>query len=308
MTSRNRQVESLAIQRLPPLTMVRAFEAVGRTGSMRRAAEDIHVSHTVVSRHVRNLEAWIGVKLLDAGPRGVALTPEGMRFFKSVSEGLNLIASAALELRPMPRRRSLRLWCMPGLATRWLAPQLSAIDAMLPGVEIVLRAIDRLPDFRHHEADLMIAFGNEKELPQGAVLLAHPRMFPVASPEWLARKPAPASVAGLARSPLIHEENHVQWKAWLAAAGISLDEVLLGPRLWDANLGLDAAIAGQGVALASQLTAGAEIASGRLVELFDTDIKLGGYFLLISPDCVDDPLVRRFETWLRAAMGVSVNA
>lgn len=291
-----------AIHRLPPLIMVRAFEAVGRTGSMRRAAEDISISHTVVSRHVRNLEAWMGVKLVDAGPRGAALTPEGARFYRSVSQGLEMIASAALELRPPPQQRSLRLWCMPGLATRWLAPRLSAIGDMLPGVEVVLRAIDRVPDFKHHEADLMIAFGAPSTMPAGALPLVRPRMFPVASPDWLRARPALKNVGDLAGSPLIHEESHAQWQAWLTAAGVSAGAGLLGPRLWDANLGLDAAIAGQGVALASRLTAGEEIRSGRLMELFDTSIQLGGYYLLIAPERLGDPLVGRFEGWLRDAM------
>src|ERR1700722_14250363 len=76
---------------LPPLTMVRAFEATGRMGTMRKAADDINVSHTVISRHVRNLEAWIGRKLVTAGPRGVVLTKEGELFFSTVTKAFQMI-------------------------------------------------------------------------------------------------------------------------------------------------------------------------------------------------------------------------
>lgn len=288
---------------LPRLIMVRAFEAVGRTGSMRKAAVDIHVSHTVVSRHVRNLEAWIGVKLVDAGPHGATLTREGERFYADVSRAFQLMARSVRELRPVRQKKSLRVWCMPGLATRWLAPRLSVIQDLLPGVEIVVRAIDRLPDFKHHEADVMITYAsNTKSVTGEAILLTRPRMFPVVSPRWSAHQALPPSLEALSKSELIHEEDHEQWRSWFAAVGIKPSATLDGPRLWDANLGLDAAIAGQGIALASRLTATDEISAERLVELFETDVRLGAYYLLISPERKKDPAARKFQRWLRANM------
>lgn len=292
---------------VPPLILIRAFEAVGRTGSMRRAAADIHVSHTVVSRHVRNLEAWLGVKLLDAGPHGSTLTPEGTRLFAGVNRGLQLIARAVQDLRPEVTQRTLRVWCMPGLATRWLAPRLSAIREALPGVSIILRAIDRLPDFRHHEADVMIAYGAAKAFGPHALPLVRPRMFPVTTPRWLAGHPV-VSVAGLPSPHLIHEESDQQWRDWFSAVGVKPRGPLEGPRLWDANLGLDAALAGQGIALASRLTAGDEIEAGRLVEVLRSNVRLGGYYLLTSPDRKDDPAVRKFQLWLRNAMRLDEKA
>ena len=164
--------------------MVRAFEAAARTGSMRKAADDIGVSHKVISRHVRNLEAWAGRKLLETGPRGTLLTQEGAIFHRAVSEAFQIIAAAAVELRPRTRKGMLRIWAMPGLATRWLAPRLSEIERTLSGAEIVLRAIDRLPDFSKSEADLMIGFGSRDDMPKAATWLVSPRMFPVASRDW----------------------------------------------------------------------------------------------------------------------------
>ena len=97
---RGRRSRSAADARwqLPPLTMVRAFEATGRMGTMRKAADDISVSHTVISRHVRNLEAWIDRKLVITGPRGVLLTKEGELFFSTVSKAFQMIGNAALEV------------------------------------------------------------------------------------------------------------------------------------------------------------------------------------------------------------------
>ena len=111
---------------LPPLIMIRAFEAVGRTGSIRKAAEDIGVSHNVVGYHILNLESWLGTTLILRSPRGITLTPEGRQFHASVSDALARIAGAAARLRPS--RKVLNVFCPYGLASRWLTPRLSHIE------------------------------------------------------------------------------------------------------------------------------------------------------------------------------------
>lgn len=194
---------------------------------------------------------------------------------------------------------------MPGLATRWLTPRLSVIEETMQGAEIVLRAIDRLPDFSTAEADLMVGFGDFASLPEGAVPLVRPRLFPVASQAWIARNGTPSTLAELADAPLIHEESRQQWTDWFEAAGFTRHHALRGPRLWDANLGFDAAMAGQGIALVSRLTAGTEIANGSLVELFATDIRLGGYYLTAPVDRMADPLIGRFRDWIGKALAIA---
>jgi len=286
--------------KLPPLLLLRAFEAVARMGSMRRAAEDIGVSHTVVSKHVRNLEHWLGQKLVEAGPRGVVLTSAGESLFAAVSRAFRIIANSTAELRPAARRASLRIWCMPGLATRWMTPRLSAIGAAMGDVDISLRAIDRLPNFAEGEADVMIGFGNLDALPETARRLVWPRMFPAASPFWLHQHGTPVNLAALAQAPLIHEDSKQQWTDWFEAMGHRLRGELKGPRLWDANLGYDAAMAGQGIALVTRLTAGQEIDDGRLVEIFDSSVRLGGYYLLTAPNRRGEAVLVRFEAWLDA--------
>ena len=283
--------------RLPPLTMLRAFEAAGRTGSMRKAANDIGISHTVVSRHVRSLEAWIGWKLLAAGPRGVALTPEGESLYGATSVAFQSIANISAQLRAKAGVDELQIWCFPGLATRWLIPRFDEVRAVVSSGEVLLRAIDQMPDFSRGEADIMIGFGDFKRLPDRAIPLLEPRMFPVVSAAWLARNGVPSSIEDLTRLPLIHEESYAQWTSWFMQAGVKLDRPLKGPRLWDANLGFDAALAGQGVALTSNLMVADEISQRQLVELFETDIRVGGYYLVTAPNAADER-IDRFRAWI----------
>jgi LysR family glycine cleavage system transcriptional activator len=294
-------------QRLPPLVMVRAFEAAGRTGSMRRAAADIGVSHTVISRHVRNLEHWLGRKLVRTGPRGVELTAEGESLLATVSRAFGAIAHAADELRPSGKRGQLRIWCIAGLATRWLTPRLSALEGALDGADIELRATDAKPDFAHGEADVLIGFNVVERLPEGAMRLVRPRMFPVAGRGWLNRHGVPASLAELAQLPLLHEGNQLQWTNWFEAMGEPLGHPLTGPRLSDASLAYDAALAGQGIALVNALMASDELASGRLVELFDTNVELGTYYLLAAANRSRDTLIEVFKDWMATNISKSTS-
>jgi len=284
--------------RLPPLIMLRAFEATGRTGSMRKAASDIGISHTVVSRHIQNLEEWMGWKLLTATPRGITLTPEGETLFAATASAFQSIAGVAAQLRSKAGTDELHIWCTPGFATRWLTPRIAEIRENIASGEVLLRAADRAPDFSRGEADVMIGFGDYDQLPDQAMPLLQPRMFPVASPAWLDKHGVPGAIAELTRLPLIHEESYSQWTNWFQKAGVLLNSSLAGPRLWDANLGFDAALAGQGIALTSNFLVAREILEGRLVELFETDIRVGGYYLLTSARNRQDTRVVRFREWL----------
>lgn len=288
--------------RLPPMTMLRAFEATGRTGSMRKAANDIGISHTVVSRHIQNLEAWIGWKLLSAGPRGTTLTPEGQSLYAVTATAFQSIANVSAQLRSKAGSDEFHIWCAPGLATRWLIPRLAEIRETIASGEVLLRAADHIPDFTQGEADLMIGFGDLHNLPDRAIPLLQPRMFPVASPSWLAKNGIPGSIDDLTRLPLIHEESYAQWTSWLQLAHIQIQGTLAGPRLWDASLGFDAALAGQGVALTSNLMVSREIEDGRLVELFNTDIRVGSYYLLTPRANWQDERIVRFKTWIKETM------
>lgn len=269
---------------------------------MRKAASDIGISHTVVSRHLQNLEAWAGWKLLNAGPRGVTLTTEGQALFTVTTAAFQSISDIAGQLRSTAGADELHIWSVPGLANRWLIPRLHDIKQAVSSGEVLIRSSAQFPDFSLGEADIMIGFGIFDQLPDHAVPLIQPRMFPVVSPSWLEQHGKPETIEELTKLPLIHEESYSQWTRWFRLAGIDIDKALRGPRLWDANLGFDAAMTGQGVALTSRLLTSKEIAEGRLLELFSTDIRVGGYYLLMPGVRSGDPRIQRFKDWLSATL------
>lgn len=268
---------------LPPLVALRAFDTVGRTGSIRAASEELRVSHTVVSRHVRNLEARVGVKLFETNGRRLAMTLDGKRFHSQIASAFDLIGQATAQLRN-GADRSLSIWCIPGLANCLLLPRLTALQAQLPNWQIELQPTLERADLLRGVADAEIVYLSDACESTGLStrLLATPRVFPVASPTFIARYPRIGRPDDLLHVPLIHEESFAQWTQWLARAGCDAAVAHRGPRLWHAHLTLEAARLGQGVALTNELLAREDLVAGTLVELTSSDVRLGAYYLIVS--------------------------
>ena len=293
---------------LPPLNLVRSFEAACRLGSMRRAAKAIGISHCVVSRNVRYLEDWMGVPLLRAGPRGVSPTADGAALYETVRTAFGLIAAATDELRAPRRGRPLRIGAVAGLASKWLTPRLSQIEALLDGRDVRLGTIDPGRAAIPPDVDIAITYATFDRLPPGATRLISPRVFPVISKRWMAGFADIGGPADLAGRALVHEESREQWQLWLAAAGTAVPRRLAGPILSDATLAYDAAEALPAVVLATHFTLPNGAGDGRLVELFDTDIRLGWYVLTVSDDLRREPAVIAFIDWMTGEMTATESA
>lgn len=293
--------------RLPPFAALRAFEAVARCGSIRRAADDLAVDHTVVSRHVRQLQDWLGTPLVRTSRKGAALTPAGADYAAVLSRALSDIAGATARLGRDRAADTLVLWCLPGFALRWLTPRLPGFSRAWPGIDIVVRPSDRRPDLTALEADCEIHYGEIEEAGSRQAVLATPRVFPVASPFWLSQRPEFAAPAALPKAPLIHEESDDQWRIWFAKAGVAAQFPegaggFKGPRLWHAHLAIEAAKLGQGVALANELLVSRELAEGELVEIGQTRVTLQPYVLVARGERWSEPALTRFRRWLVAEM------
>lgn len=285
---------------LPPLSALRAFEAVVRLGSLRKAAEELGIDHSAVSRHLRNLEAALGLRLVESDGRGSRPTAEGRAYAEQAALAFDVIAQATAALRPAGSRGDLRIWCVPGLAVRWLMPRLAALERLIPDREIVLRPTDQAPDLLRGEADAEIRFGVRAAPGVRGEDLVVPRFFPVASPAFLSDRPPVATAADVARLPLIHEDTREQWRGWLRRAGLDPVPPLDGPRLWYANVAIEAALMGQGAALVNRLQVAPELADGRLVELLSTDIRIGAYVFQASAERWNEPALGRLRRWLAA--------
>lgn len=297
---------------LPPFAALRAFEAVGRLKGVRRAAESLSLHHGVVSRHLRMLEDWLGVPLMERTGRSPSLTDEGRKFHARISDAIADIADATAEIMQAGQASHLSLWTNGGFAAKWLGPQLVAFNASNPGLFIDLRPTDARPDLLRNEADIDIRyFGDAYSAPPGGrslrhVDLARPPIVPVASPA-VAEKLAGAEVSSLLSAPLIHEENDAQWRAWLSWHGVHSQIEIPGPRLWHAHLAVDAAIKGHGIALVNVFVGGEDLANGKLVELSLAGLRkepaiLGSYAFTTREERWSTPAYQRLRRWLQEAV------
>jgi len=283
---------------LPPLVALRAFEASARLGSHRRAAEELCVDHTVVSKHIRKLEQDLGTQLMTTSPAGTQLTAAGAEYFRQISEALGAIAVATERLRERSACPTLHVACSPGFAVRWLVPRISHFLEANPGLEIALRPTNRPPNLRAGEADVDLRYTPDCAAGQRQLSLGMPRVFPVASPEWLARHPPIEDTSHLLQATLVHEETHAHWQLWLRQVGVDVADEPHGPRYWNAALALDAARMGHGIALANDYIVQDELHAGQLVEVLQTEVVLYPYLFMASAERWNEPVIAAFRDWL----------
>lgn len=297
---------------LPSIATLRAFEAVGRLGGIRRAARELHIDHAVVGRHLRTLEHLAGTPLLLRKDGDSLLTHEGSAYHEAVSAALTMIANATEALTPRNESLSLTLWCIPGFASLWLADRLNDFIANYPNIDVDFRPTDNVPDFRGREVDGDVRYARDWEvygLPRivRRFDFARPPVFPVASPKFLASIRPIESAADFLALPLLHEENDLEWAWWLRHQRIDVRERLPGSRFWNAHISLNAARQGQGIALANQMLLKDDVREGRLLEVtpstgaFDA-VALGSYAFMAREDRWNTQAIALFRRWLHSTV------
>lgn len=294
---------------IPPFHTLRAFEAIVSCGGIRRAAEALSVDHAAISRHLRSLEEWVGVSLIDRAPgSGGRLTADGDRLYAKLSDALAQIADISLELLNVGDDTHLSLVCAPGLASEWLTGRLGQFSATAPHVQIELKPIELEPDRSAHEIDAYVHYvpdirSGELDQAMRSVEIARPRIIAVASAELLSRIGKPEAPADLLGLPLLHEANFDQWRRWFAGHAIDVGGHLSGPKFWQNHLTLAAARQGQGIALANALIASQDLKRGILIELGEwAPIFLGSYMFTTRRNRWREATITAFRRWLQGAV------
>ncbi|MBB2201409.1 LysR substrate-binding domain-containing protein [Gluconacetobacter tumulisoli] len=293
---------------LPPFGALRAFDAYGRTGGVRKAAEHLGVSHTIVGRHLRTLEDWVGVALIDRASG--TLTPKGNSYHQDVAEALNSLSRATEKLRPQ-MDTSIRISCVSGFASLWLAGRVGAFRRSDPSINLVVRPFDRFPDFDRDDLHADIRYLRDEELlsfPAGfkKVQLARPPMFPVTSPAFAAEVMARVrTLADLLAEPLIEAEDSQEWHIFLSGHMVSPTGFVPFGRLGHASITLAAARHGQGISLANIFLVSDDLEHGTLVKVTMPDqafrnVFIGAYYLIAPETSWNRPQFVRFRNWLMA--------
>ena len=203
----------------------------------------------------------------------VNLTEVGARYHGRISAALAELALATVEIRGQDEEKKLLVWCVPGFAAQWISDRLAVFEKAFPHYSVELRPTDLRANLLTHEADVDIRFYLDDWPPDPGgrgiqyVELARPPIMIVCSPS-VAEQLRDITLEELVHAPLLHEENHQQWRTWLSLNHISrLPESLPGPLLWHAHLAIAAARNSRGLALASTFLVDADLRNGSLVEL-----------------------------------------
>ena len=292
---------------LPPLNSLRAFEAAARHLSFTKAAEELHVTPAAISHQIKALEEQLGVPLFRRLTRALRLTQAGQAALPPMRDGFDSLADAVDLLRAHENSGAITVSIDPSFAAKWLVPRLDRFRAALPDLDVRLDATDKLTDFQRDNVDLAIRYGSGNYPGLEVERLLSEEIFPVCSPKLL-EGPAPlAQPSDLRHHTLIHLEwdsenvTAPNWRMWLLAAGIHDINYTRGPVFSMTTLALQAAIEGQGVALASSFLVADDLAAGRLVVPFDLSVcdPLDfAYHVVVPKRTADLPKVVAFKTWL----------
>lgn len=268
-------------RRLPPLSQLRAFEAAARHRSFKRAAEELSVTAAAVSHQIRQLEQWLGLSLFERQPRRVVPTAAARSLYPVLRDGLDAFAEAIAALAPVPESAAVTLTATPAFASQRLLPRLPDFQRRHPRIELRLHASDAAVDLAHGGADLAIRYGDGPYPGHHAVRLATDSFIPVASPRLSLREPA-----DLKRHRLIHFEwlrpaaDRPTWPQWLRQAGLRHVDAERGLRFSEVGHAIQAATAGQGVALLNRVLVRGELERGMLAAPFGPELDAPGWTLL----------------------------
>jgi LysR family transcriptional regulator, glycine cleavage system transcriptional activator len=293
---------------LPSLDLLRGFEASARQLSFTRAAEELFLTQSAVSRQVQALEEHLGVPLFERRHREIRLTDAGQQLYRAAGEALRLITDAADRIRSEQQPRVLTVSCTIGFASLWLVPRLAEFRALHPDIEIRIDANQQMLDLERERVEIAVRFGTASLAPPGSSKLFGEEVLPVCSPALLGDPDRPlAEPADLRHHVLLHFAEAERY--WLAAAWSVWLETMNQHGLKPAgslmfnqyDQLLNAALEGQGVALAVGALVQRHLRQGRLVALFGKRFATPrGYFLVIARYAAQRPDVIAFTEWLRA--------
>jgi DNA-binding transcriptional LysR family regulator len=292
---------------LPPLDLVRGFEAAARRLSFTQAAQELFVTQSAVSRQVQALEEFLGVKLFERRHKALELTEAGQAYYRAAAAALAELRAATQRLRESTRGHVLTVTTTVSFASIWLVPRLGRFRQAHPGIDVRIAATHLVVDMEREGIDLAIRDVPSGRAPAGSVRLVGERLCPVASPDYL--REATASLErpeDLRRHVMLtlHDPQGrwpwLAWAAWLEANGVT-DLVPGGTLTYDQyDQVVNAALHGQGVALGRMSIVESLVEEGRLVALFGKRMQVPrALHAIYAPGAENRPEARAFVDWLR---------
>ncbi len=296
------------MKRIPNLRGLLTFDAVARHQSFSRAGRELQITQGAVSHRIRTLEDEIGLTLLTRSSRRVRLTEPGRALFRATEEAFGRLREGMTEMRTVSHSRRVTVSCSPSFAIRWLVPHLAELRAEIPDIELHISADDELIEPGTSAIDVCIRFGGGVYDGVDSEQLTWEAVEPVCSPYYAERLKL-RKLEDIRRCELLHDDvlvghvAHVGWSDWAEAAKLKDVDVEQGLRFSHSHMALDAAMAGQGLALARRSLVRQDLALGRLLCPFDFELPSHLTYWLITPSGSPlSPSTSAFRDWLRKTL------
>jgi LysR family glycine cleavage system transcriptional activator len=290
-----------------PLNALRAFALVLQRGGVRPAARDLGVSHSAVSRHLRELERWLGVALFEKNAaRGLRVTAQGQKLAASAQRALHDLQQAVTAVHEQRSRYSVSVSTTASFAARWLLPRLPGLQRAYPRLEVSVVVDQRLEEPGSFSSDLAIRTGRGPWPRVVATALMGETLYPVMSPALWRQSGRPGEPADLSRLSLLHDRDpSTSWQLWRQKYGPAELDVRRGARFASSDLVLRGAAQGLGVALARHRLVQEDIASGTLLRPFGPrSVDLGTAYWIVRPPEAETPnAVHMLVAWLQQEAG-----
>lgn len=282
-------------RQLPSLNALRAFEASARHQRFTLAAQELNVTAGAVSHQVKALEDELGVLLFERLPSQLLLTPAGQRYLEIVGDAFDRIERGTRALQAPPHRQRLAISTSPNFAAKWLVPRLGEFSAQHPELELRLEQSERCANFIREEIDLAIRYGEGPWPGLSCTRLGEEFLLPVCAPGFSNWRAATAQADG----NLLHVHDRQAWSDWLAAQGQTQAQGGAGIVFNQESAAVDAAIAGQGVALARSSLVVHALRQRQLMALLPPGPALAAAYWLVYPSAGETPhQVAAFSLWL----------
>jgi LysR family transcriptional regulator, glycine cleavage system transcriptional activator len=288
-------------RRLPPLNAVRAFEAAARHLSFTRAAEELAVTQGAVSHQVKALEAQLGLRLFHRLHQRLQLTSAGEAYLPIVREALDRLAAGTEQLVASERSSRLTVSVSPNFAAKWLVHRLGRFVLDHPAIDLRISASLHHVDFASEDVDMAVRHGEGRWPDLHVTRLCREEIFPVCSPHLTDGARPPRDLADLRHHTLLHLDDRRDWAKWLDAAGVESFDLRRGVVFNQASMAIDAAVDGQGIALARTALAASDLLAGRLVRPFPLALPVRYAYYIVCPKAtVERPKIAFMRDWLLA--------
>jgi LysR family transcriptional regulator, glycine cleavage system transcriptional activator len=291
--------------RLPSLELIRSFESAARHLSFTKAAAELFVTQSAVSRSIRSLETQLGVPLFQRRHRALLLTDAGQTLYRAAADAIERLRDAHRTIRRRDTDRRVTVTTTFSFASMWLVPRLRRFHEQHPDVEIRIAADSRLSDLAREDFDVAIRYCAPSAVPAGTTKLFGEHVFPVCSPSLLRGKHPLRHPQDLNRSVLLHFDDParqwpwLQWSVWFEVMQLKDIVPRAALRFSEYDHVIQAALDGQGVALGRSPLLKQLINRRRLVAPFEGRAATSrAYFVLTAPAAQARPPVRDFVGWL----------